>query len=224
MNLIKSVDFFDPTKISESIHIIGCGAIGSTLAEMLVRMGCTNIHLYDFDIVTAHNLANQMFRDSDIGTAKTTALENILKEINPEVAITTHPAGWTTETKLSGYVFLAVDDITLRKTIATENIVNMAIKAMFDFRMGLSTAEHFAVNWEDMQQKQNFIKGMDFTSDEAAENAPRNACGTTLNIISTVRTIVSIGITNFIKLYKSYGQDFNKIIMIDSVKPFITII
>ena len=51
MNLIKCVDFFDPTTITEETHIIGCGAVGSTLAEMLTRMGCTNIHLYDFNML-----------------------------------------------------------------------------------------------------------------------------------------------------------------------------
>lgn len=218
MNISKSADFFNPTEITDRIHIIGCGAVGSTLAEMLVRMGCSNICLYDFDVVTPHNLANQMFFNKHIGKTKLFALSEILTGINPDVKLELFSEGWKqNETKLDGYVFLAVDDITLRKQIAEENMFNMQITAMFDFRMGLDSGEHFAADWLKTDDKKNFINGMNFTSEEAAENTPRNACGTTLNIISTVRTLVSYGITNFIKMYKSNKTDFKHIILINVI-------
>ena len=83
MDLVKSYDFFKPETCGDRIHIIGCGAVGSTVAENLVRFGLTNITLYDFDTVEAHNIANQMFRTIDIGKPKTQALAEILTEINP---------------------------------------------------------------------------------------------------------------------------------------------
>lgn len=216
MNLIKCIDFFNPTEIQDTIHIIGCGAVGSTLAEMLTRMGCNNIHLYDFDIVTDHNLANQMFRDKDIGRTKCEALQDILKEINPTLNVTLHPQGYVAnKTQLSGYVFLAVDNIELRATICKEHFGNMLIKAVFDFRMGLADGQHYAAAWTDTNAKNKLLKSMDFTSKEAEENAPKNACGTKLNIISTVRTIVSLGITNFITFYKSYGMKYKSAIIIN---------
>lgn len=216
MNLIKCVDFFNPTTITEEIHIIGCGAVGSTLAEMLTRMGCTNIHLYDFDIVTDHNLANQMFRDKDIGKTKCVALENILKDTNPNINLTLHPEGYIkNKTKLSGYVFLAVDNIELRTDICNENLSNMTIKAVFDFRMGLADGQHYAANWSDSTAKTKLLNSMDFTTKEAEENAPKNACGTKLNIISTVRAIVSFGITNFITFHKSYGTQYKSTIVLN---------
>ena len=69
MNLSKSIEFFNPTKVKERVHIIGCGAAGSTIAELLARAGLSKVTLYDFDKVEPHNIANQMFKDSDIGTA-----------------------------------------------------------------------------------------------------------------------------------------------------------
>ena len=39
MDLIKSYDFFKPESCSDRIHIIGCGAVGSTVAENLIRFG-----------------------------------------------------------------------------------------------------------------------------------------------------------------------------------------
>ena len=67
MDLSKSYDFFKPEMLNGRVHIIGCGAIGSTVAEMLTRFGITKITLYDFDDVEAHNIANQMFTQEDIG-------------------------------------------------------------------------------------------------------------------------------------------------------------
>ena len=217
MNISKSADFFNPTEITDRIHIIGCGAVGSTLAEMFVRMGCSNLVLYDFDIVTPHNLANQMFLNKHIDLPKLDALSEILTDINPDVVLTLEKEGWKSESKLDGYVFLAVDDIALRRKIVEENLINGNIIAMFDFRMGLDSGEHFAADWHNTKDKTNLLEGMQFTTEEAAENTPRNACGTTLNIISTVRTLVSYGITNFIKMYKSNKQDFKHIIMINVI-------
>ena len=65
MNLVKSRDYFNPINVNQRCHIIGCGSVGSTVAELLVRLGLTKISLYDFDVVSSHNLANQMFNHSD---------------------------------------------------------------------------------------------------------------------------------------------------------------
>ena len=68
MNLSKSSEFFNPSMIQHSIHIIGCGAVGSTLAENLVRLGLTRFTLWDFDQVESKNIVNQMFFSDQIGT------------------------------------------------------------------------------------------------------------------------------------------------------------
>ena len=41
MDLSKSYEFFQPEKYDGRIHIIGCGSVGSTLAENLARCGVT---------------------------------------------------------------------------------------------------------------------------------------------------------------------------------------
>ena len=35
MNLAKSLDVFSPHDVKGRIHIIGCGSVGSTIAELL---------------------------------------------------------------------------------------------------------------------------------------------------------------------------------------------
>ena len=119
MDLSKSYEFFQPDMLTSRVHMIGCGAIGSTVAENLARFGITKITLYDFDRVEAHNIANQMFWETDLGQLKIEATANQLRAINPDIdrGLKLVPEGWTGQ-KLSGYVFLCVDNIDLRRQIA----------------------------------------------------------------------------------------------------------
>ena len=123
MDLSKSYDFFQPEKDDARIHIVGCGSVGSTLAENLARCGVTKMTLWDFDTVEAHNIVNQMFRQEDVGKPKVEALKDILMDINPEIKgnVELKPKGW--EGKLmSGYIFLCVDNIELRRTIVEKHM------------------------------------------------------------------------------------------------------
>lgn len=214
MNLSKHLEFFNPLDIEEPIHIVGLGAIGSTVAEMLARLGLTNLYFYDFDIVNEHNLANQCFFYDDINKTKLEAIKATCERINPEIDITLKPDGWKPFTKLSGYVFLCVDNIEIRKAIVKENMYNTSIKAMFDFRMGLQDAQHYGADWSDDKSKEAFYSSMDFSHEEAKEATPVSACGTTLSVIPTVRTIVSLGLTNFINFYKE--NKIKKMIIMDT--------
>ena len=214
MDISKHNHFFDPlTMIDAPIHIIGCGAIGSTVAEMLTRMGVEELHLYDFDTVSPHNLANQMFYASQITHPKTMALHAICEDINPAIEIIEHDTGYTDQ-KLDGYVFLCVDNIDLRRDICEMHQYNTMIKAVFDFRMRLTDAQHYAANWSNPNSVTNLLKTMQFTHDEAKEATPINACGTSMNIISTVRSIVSLGLANFINFVKT--KELKKMILVDA--------
>jgi len=45
LNLSKSYDFFKPEDVTERIHIIGCGSVGSAVTELLARFGLTKLTL-----------------------------------------------------------------------------------------------------------------------------------------------------------------------------------
>ena len=107
IDLSKSYEFFQPEKEDARINIVGCGSVGSTIAVLLARAGVTKMTLWDFDMVEPHNLANQMFRQCDVGKLKTEALADILAEINPDIRddLQLKSDGWSGQ-QLSGYVFL----------------------------------------------------------------------------------------------------------------------
>ncbi|MBQ7044476.1 MAG: ThiF family adenylyltransferase [Clostridia bacterium] len=215
MDLSKSYEFFQPEMCKERIHIIGCGAIGSTVAENLVRFGLTKLTLYDFDHVEAHNIANQMFRQIDIGKTKVEALAEMLCDINPDVQndIKLVTKGYVGQ-KLSGYVFLCVDNIDLRREIATACKDNPYVKAMFDFRMRLVDAQHYAADWKNKKMVEDFLNSMAFSHEEAKAETPVSACNITLSVVPTVRAIVAYGVSNFINFAK--GGGIRKLILVDA--------
>lgn len=218
MDTTKFYDFFQPDACRERLHIIGCGAVGSTVAENLVRIGMTKITLYDFDTVEKHNVSNQMFRGIDIGKPKVQALAEYLQEINPDIIddLEIEPEGYVGQ-KLSGYVFLCVDNIDLRREIATKNKGNTYIKAVFDFRIRLTDAQHYAAKWNDPKMVENFLATMNFTHEEAAKETPVSACNVTLSVAPTVRDVCKVGVVNFMNFVKSGGEQLKKMVI---VNPF----
>lgn len=202
MDLNKHLEFFDPNKIKGAIHIIGVGAIGSTVAEMLARIGVPELFIYDIDTVSPHNITNQMYRTNQIGMDKVDALEILLKEINPDISIIKHPEGYVDHMPLSGNVVLAVDNIELRRKIVEQNMYNPVIRSFYDFRMRLTDAQHYAADWSDAKQKETFYYSMNFSSEEAKAATPVSVCGTSLSITPTVRMIVSLGVANMIHFFK----------------------
>ncbi len=214
MDLSKSYDFFQPEKDDAKIHIVGCGSVGSTIAENLARCGVKNMVLWDFDTVEAHNIVNQMFRQQDVGKSKVEALKDILCDINPEISDTVElkPDGWQGKL-MSGYIFLCVDNIELRRQIVEKHMDSPYVKAVFDFRTLLESAQHYAADWSDYKMKQDLLKSMQFSHEEAAAETPVSACGVTLGVATTVRLVCALGVNNYINFVK--GNGIKKLVIID---------
>lgn len=217
MDLSKSYEFFQPEKDGARIHIIGCGSVGSTIAENLARCGVTKMTLWDFDIVETHNICNQMFRQQDVGKLKVEALKDILTDINPDIVdeLELKPDGWQGKL-LSGYIFLAVDSIELRRKFVERHMDSPYVKAVFDFRTLLESAQHYAADWEDRAMKQNLLNSMQFSHEEAASETPVSACGVTLGVATTVRLVCALGVDNYINFVK--GNGIKKLVIVDGFR------
>ena len=221
LDLSKSYEFFKPDAKTDRIHIIGCGSVGSTVAENLARCGVKNMTLWDFDVVEPHNIVNQMFRQRDVGRPKAEALRDLLCEIDPDLSETVQvkPDGWKGE-RLSGYVFLAADSMEVRRAVVEKHFDNLNVKAMFDFRTLLTGAQHFAANWMDLRMKQDLQNSMQFSDDDAAAETPVSACGITLGVAPTVRVICALGVANFMNFWN--GKPLKKLILVDAYDFHIT--
>ena len=195
----KSKEFFDPERCKRPIHIIGTGAVGGFLVEGLVRAGVTNLHVWDDDVVSPHNPANQIYTPAMVGVPKVAALIEIAKKINPAAVIKAHPTKVTTETRLSGYIFLCVDNIDTRRELCEAWCNNPNIIWVCDGRMRLTDFNVHAALWSNDKEINNLIKSMMYSHEEAVEQTPVTACGLSVSIIYAPVTLAMQMMANFVK-------------------------
>lgn len=74
---------WSPQLCNSRIRIIGVGAIGGTLAEMLVRGGCRNLDVLDFDLIQPGNVCRSVYPFFSINQSKTQYLVQHLTQISP---------------------------------------------------------------------------------------------------------------------------------------------
>lgn len=196
------------TAPDDIITIIGCGAIGSQLAIQLAKLGCEQFKLYDCDIVEAHNLVNQAFKATQIGTPKTEALAELLHEINRHIKIdciyNEDPEQLLNAEKcLEGYVFLCPDKVSVRTTILKNNKTNLNILGWFDCRTELFAVQLF-VRTHTAEGVKTLLDTLDFTDAEAEASIPRSQSGCHAKQASGITS--AIGAATLAKLF----QDFVK--------------
>lgn len=195
MDLNKSREFFDPAKVKARCHIIGCGSIGSNVAELLARYGVEDMVLWDFDVVEPHNIANQLYYQDQVDMPKTSALKDILEDINHDIKLKLNE-----EYKgepLEGFVFMCVDNVDVRNMIIEANWYNPEIKAVIDFRTTLLEGQTYFTDWSDIKQKKSLKESLNFTHEEAKANTPVSACGFELSVSPVVKMCSIMGIVNF---------------------------
>lgn len=73
---------------SSAVVVIGMGGTGSSISEMLVRMGVRKITIVDDDTVETSNLNRQsLYKESDIGLKKVDVAKEELTKINEDVSV-----------------------------------------------------------------------------------------------------------------------------------------
>lgn len=192
--------------------------MGGSIAEVLCRTGIKELHIWDMDNVSAHNLGNQIYRTKDIKRPKAIALREILMEINPDIKIFCH-GEISTKDKPSGYMFLCVDNIDLRRELCTQWQKNPNIKFVTDGRMRLTDGNIHSADWYSRSEQNNLIASMQYSHEEALKETPVSACGLTLSIVCTPRILASLMVANFIKFINT--NDYNRFIQVDAYQPFL---
>jgi len=92
------------------VCIIGCGAIGSVVASMLVRAGIGFVRIIDRDIVELSNLHRiELFAEGDVGESKALAAKERLGKINSECEIEALEDDIMKDVSLLGNVDLVID-------------------------------------------------------------------------------------------------------------------
>lgn len=70
-----------------SVHVWGCGGLGSWIAEFIARAGATRVTLCDPGIVTGGLLVRQNYTEDDVGQTKADALATRLRAIRNDLIV-----------------------------------------------------------------------------------------------------------------------------------------
>ena len=73
---------------SARVAVIGCGALGAPIAEMLIRGGVHQMTLFDGDAIEIGNLTRHTLSMDDIGKGKAAQLAQRLNSLNPHADVT----------------------------------------------------------------------------------------------------------------------------------------
>lgn len=207
----RQLDLFSPEKFGDKeVHVVGVGATGSYVAFMLVKMGVSNLHVWDFDSVELHNLPNQIYRLKDVGRPKVEALAEIIADATG-IAITAHNETVTGGTPLKGIVFLLVDSMNVRKDIWNGSLkFKLPVELVIETRMAIDNGRIYAIR----PSRPADIKLWEGTlySDEEAEESP---C-TNRSIAPTVAYIACLATWKLIKFFN--GEEMERELIV-SARP-----
>lgn len=95
-----------PILAGKHIALVGLGAIGSIVADVLTHSGIQYIGLWDGDIVEPGNICRSSYQLRDLGQSKVDAIKTKIQSINPFVNISeVIPNGyWSYDANFSNYV------------------------------------------------------------------------------------------------------------------------
>ena len=138
LRFVRQMDAVNMSRLTSlGLTIIGLGAIGSTCAVWLGKMGCVGLTCYDSDVIQDFNWSNQMYRDGDIGSLKASALMDVMEQFGGHTPNAV-PARYVDQ-DLTEVVISAVDSMESRMTIWRSVREKTDVHLLLDARMGLET-------------------------------------------------------------------------------------
>jgi hypothetical protein len=186
LDVIKHMSVFNPADYGHmSILVIGAGAVGSSIALGLAKLGLTNITVMDDDIVEPHNLPNQyVYGPDDVGRRKVTALEYAIERAT-ETSVNVEGKRYESGKLQYDVVFMCVDTMAARKLITNAGLfINPRVKWAFDTRIDAYQGMSYAFQPQDLRQLASFREVL---YDDAEVTHERGTCGNILSIGATAQ-------------------------------------
>ncbi|MFA6594313.1 MAG: ThiF family adenylyltransferase [Candidatus Buchananbacteria bacterium] len=188
INPTRHLQVFSPQEFNKAgykIDVIGCGATGSRLVLSLAKLGITNIRVWDFDKVQAHNIPNQAFNlATDINRLKVEAIRDA-------VSAATGTTIEICDTKVDGsqelgdIVFLLTDTMASRRMIWEGAIkLKAAVRLMVETRLGVESGKIYTIH----PGRLSHINAWESTLCEDRVATP-SACGAVVSVGATAEII-----------------------------------
>lgn len=195
VDITRHVDVFSRDAFGDKrIDVIGAGATGSRIILSLAKLGLENIHVWDFDTVEAHNIANQAYDQEHIGKLKVDAIAEVVLKATG-LKIHTHNEKVDGSQVLGDVIFVLTDTMSSRKEIWNKGIrYKMRTKLMIETRMGADEGRCYTVNPTKPAQ----VKGWEGTLYDDAK-AVVSACGTSITVGPTAEFMSALAVWQFIR-------------------------
>ena len=225
---------FDPHVFdNRRVDVIGCGAVGASIADLMARNGVRNLHLWDGDRIEKHNVANQRpYTQADMGKYKVEALAAHLVAAGAH-APTVHPEYITGPVVLGDVVFLAIDkmmrkDLTDkpgRKDLFLESMhLKPSVKYVIEVRMGVDELRVYGFNPSARRQVAEWLDSL-YPDAEAIEGV----CQAQTTVNDTASITAGIAVARFRHWYRkeiakdpAYAKDLD-VEQILNLRPFFAI-
>jgi molybdopterin/thiamine biosynthesis adenylyltransferase len=217
---LRHLSVFSPHAFgAKRVDVIGAGATGSRIALDLAKLGVENIHVWDFDQVEEHNVANQAFGLEHIGLLKVEALVALVQAATG-TKIHAHAERVDGSQILGEIVFLLTDTMESRKEIWNGALKFKLRKLLVETRMGADSGRVYALN----PNKPGHIKAYEATL-YADDEAEVSACGASVSVGPTAEIIAGLATWQMIRWFavEQGGEDDLDNEIIFSLRPMTTI-
>lgn len=169
IDISRHMSVFNAEDFDKRVDVIGCGAVGSHIVLMLTKLGIQNVHVWDFDEVEEHNIANQVFGLPHIGMPKVDAAHRLMKGLTG-IEIQAHNKEVGGDEDLGNVVFIATDTMKSRKEIWDKAVKYKATEALIECRMGADNARIYLVNPMDPTHVKKYEGSLSYDDDESEES------------------------------------------------------
>ena len=163
----RQVGLIDPDKLRLNILVVGAGSIGSWTSLALLKLGCQNVTVIDFDDVGEENIGSQIYSSYDIGKWKVKAFKEkaeLLVETSPKIIVNPVNDANTIPPNIYDIVISAVDNMQARKDVFKQ--LNPSPAWFLDGRMAANNVQLFATKMDNPDQV-SFYDSTLFSSEDA---------------------------------------------------------
>jgi molybdopterin/thiamine biosynthesis adenylyltransferase len=206
---------------SRRVDVIGVGATGSKTVVELAKKGVQNLHVWDFDRIESHNIANQAYFPNQVGMLKVEALGDIIRQFTG-LEIVQHPEKVDGTQPMGNVVFLMPDKMSARKEIWQRGLrLKPNIDHIIETRMGVDSGRVYSFSPIVPAQFREWEGTLYDDNDADVERAP---CGTAITVGATAEIVTGIAVWQFIQWFAvSSGARPNDVLyneVVFSTRPF----
>lgn len=174
--------------LTQPVHIVGAGAIGSFVALSLAKMGMTDITVYDYDTVSIENMSCQGYRFKDIGVSKVRALREIIEEYT-NYSVNIHDGKWAPtltqyDNQMRGIVINCADSMEVRKQLFDYCVSDFRVNWFIDSRMGAESALMYVMRPQNAKDQETYRKTLYSDKDAVTEPCTAKSTIYTANMLS----------------------------------------